>query len=217
MRFRAISAVMLALACSSPTEPRAAETDVIFLGDSFVQSFQELVPWFGPAATSWINDGHGGLECAQLRSRIPAEVDTAVSHTAVVLIGINDVILSQERQTDAAYLSTCLAAVASDLQARGVRVVMSTLLPVSSALATSRPVSADYVNGMIRQVNANLRVRARAGAFTLADSYLSFIGPDSAGIGTMYNADGLHPNKAALQPLADRLAAALRQIGALPE
>lgn len=211
------------LSCANATRPEFVPTSVTFLGGSITLDMGDLEPLFGPDAATWINAGAGGNTAAQLLDRVGTAVDPTTSHTAVVLIGINDLWdgAGNGMREDIVPPGTAangyhsvggyIMQIADSLEAMGVRPVLATLLPVTATYAAQDPA---HLNEGVRTLNAWLRDYARSHQLALIDYYPAFVGTDGYGRPELY-AEGLHPNEAGYTQMAATAGVVLRQLGLL--
>ncbi len=217
-RILILAAVLLA--CDPAVTAPGFPTDgVVFLGDSITDQLgADLTRWFGPEAAGWINAGVGGERSDQVLARVDSAVDPATARTCVLLVGINDILEgagdgggSPDLVGDGtagnnhASVSQYIARIVDDLSGRGVRTVLGTVLPVSTAYP-----NAATINPKVATLDAWLRSYAAQNGLVVADYYRAFVRPDGSGNPALY-ADGLHPNPAGQRVLTDVAAAALRR------
>jgi lysophospholipase L1-like esterase len=128
----------------------------------------------------------GGLEMKSLHN------------TYVILIGINDVRATD--RTSAQILSDIDAITAAILGWAGNRVVLCTLCPADSYTTFSGDATKKQ---RIRDVNTGILARASAD-ITVVDLFNSALNSGSGSLAASYDAgDGLHPNQAGKQVIAD--------------
>jgi lysophospholipase L1-like esterase len=125
------------------------------------------------------------------------------THDLVILLeGVND--LNGVRPVSS--IAASLARMVQTAHARGVRVILSTLLPVVPDLVR------DFYRvdpALVRQLNAQIREIARREAAVLVDLYVAFGGdvPNLA----LLSPDGLHPTDAGYQRMTGVFYDAIRR------
>ncbi|MDP9263853.1 MAG: GDSL-type esterase/lipase family protein [Acidobacteriota bacterium] len=213
-----------AVTWTSSTLGQLPTTGVCFIGDSIINHLGALNQWHGAVANNWVNAGVGGDASFSVLARINNEIDEPVCHTAVILVGINDLAGCAgcghqcEDVVPPGTAANGYTSVASYIQqsvqvlmGKGVRPVVGTLMPVTSAWVNPTPAlgDKDVVNAKILQLNAWLRSYAKSQGIVIADYYPLFAGPDGYGVARLYNVDGLHPNASGNLVLATQSGIAL--------
>lgn len=193
---RRILLLLLLSACSAPTAPVPTLPPVVeLLGDSIFQFMHELVPWFGPDAALWTNEGREGTGSDYARARVPR-----VGGVVVLLVGINDI-----RDGRPERIALNYQAITDTVLARHMTPVVATILPV----ARDYP-DAEAINRTVRSVNAWIRTFAVSRNVRLADTWTAIALPDSTGDRSK-SMDGLHPNDDGYRAITAVIASTLRR------
>ena len=110
--------------------PAAGETRVVFMGDSITDSWPQ--PRFGPffPGKPYVGRGVSGQTTPQMLIRFRPDVIALKPKAVVILAGTNDIAGNTGSMTDE-QIAGNLASMAELAKANGIRVVFSSILPVS--------------------------------------------------------------------------------------
>lgn len=184
------------------TPPPTAGVDrVVFLGDSITRGWGKPLGRFFPGKP-YLNRGISGQTTPQLLIRFRPDVIALHPKVVVILAGTNDLAGNTGPTTLEAiednFMSMCELA-----QANRIRVVLSSVLPVSDYL---KPQSDTHPPQQIRELNAWLKSYSAAHGHVYLDYYSSML--DDAGVlKRELTRDGLHPSAAGyevMMPLAEK-------------
>lgn len=174
---------------------------VTLLGDSITANLGTLSDWFGAEAAAWVNAGVGGNTSDQVLARVGADVSRASCDTCLLMVGINDFISGQTPENVLGYIQQIVA----NLVKRDIRPLLGTVLPTRADYANAATLSAKTIT-----LNDLLRTYTAENGIVLVDYYPAFLDP-AGGVyadATLLNADGLHPNDVAGNPLLTAMQAA---------
>jgi lysophospholipase L1-like esterase len=147
---------------------------------------------YATQAPSVANEGRAG-ENATLpttRARLQTVLNTTAPEVLLLQEGVNDL----NGSTPAAAVAESLRTMVRDARARGVRVLLGTILPERAGSCR-----AFAPTGLIEQTNDLIRGVAAAEGATLVDLYAGFGGQ----LNTLLGEDGLHPSEAGYQRMAE--------------
>lgn len=179
--------------------PAEGEQRVVFLGDSITYDWGRKAGAFFPGKP-YVNRGIGGQTTPQMLLRLREDVIALRPAAMVLLAGTNDIsentgpITLQQIQGN-------IASIAELARAHDIRLVLSTVLPVTDAHGEQtrrRPPD------KIRALNAWIRDYCAAGHCTLLD-YTPAMSDEDGFLRSELTGDGLHPNAAGyavMEPLA---------------
>lgn len=207
--------VVLVLAgCASATAPSASAATltgtgvtVVALGDSITHGCCAPIPWFTQVMTDpklgpGYNAGVGGNTTAQMLTRLDADVlshrpidhetavwpgsSSAVSSAWLVLImgGTNDV----NGGISPSITMANLKAIIDRLRGAGAQIVLLTIPPMDATLKPWR--------AKVPATNAAIRVLAAKRGVPLVDIYPALANPDGTCMAGMFDSDGVHPDQA---------------------
>jgi lysophospholipase L1-like esterase len=185
------------------------ETRVVFMGDSITDNWNK--PGFGGffPGRPFIDRGISGQTTPQMLIRFRPDVIALKPKVVVILAGTNDIAGNTGPMTLQA-IEDNIASMAELSRANGIRVVLSSILPVS-----------DYEKGkdgqpiiqtvrrtpqQIQILNDWMQKYAQAEGFTWLD-YFSAMADDKGLLKVELSSDGLHPNDkgyAVMTPLAEK-------------
>ena len=192
------------------------EKRVVFLGDSITDS------WDNPSngeffpGKPYVNRGISGQTTPQMLIRFRPDVVALKPEVVVILAGTNDIAGNTGPMTLES-IEDNLASIAELARAHGIRVVLSSLLPVSdyekSADGQQRNQTTRRPPDQIRALNEWMKKYAAENKLTYLDYYSAMI-DDKGFLKDELSNDGLHPNAEGYQvmnPLAEKaIAAALK-------
>jgi lysophospholipase L1-like esterase len=192
-----------ALAAPSPAEPR-----VVFMGDSITDSWPQ--PRFGAffPGKPYIGRGISGQTTPQMLIRFRPDVIALGARVVVILAGTNDIAGNTGPMTDE-QIQDNLASMAELAKANGIRVVFSSILPVSEYHVrpgdTSPPQTTRRPMARITALNAWMKEYAAANGHVYLDYFAAMT--DAKGLlRAELSEDDLHPNAAGyaiMAPLAE--------------
>lgn len=181
---------------------------VVFMGNSITEGWARLFPSLFPEKP-YIGRGIGGQTTPQMLVRFQQDVVALKPKVVVILAGTND-IAGNTGPSTIEMIEDNLASMTEIAQANGIRVVLSSVLPVYDY--PWRPGLEPA--GKIMALNAWMKdFAAKRGAIYL--DYHSAMEDERHGLKAALTYDGVHPNEAGyrvMAPLAERaIEAALRQ------
>jgi lysophospholipase L1-like esterase len=189
--------------------PAKGEDRVVFMGDSITDGWSN--PQFGGffPGKPYVNRGISGQTTPQMLLRFRPDVIALQPSVVVILAGTNDIAGNTGPMT-LEEIEANLASMAELAKAHGIRVVLSSVMPVSDVLprakggvllqTTKRPPE------KIMTLNQWIKKYAGENGYIYLDYYSATL--DSKGaLKTELTYDGLHPNAqgyAAMAPLAEK-------------
>ena len=196
--------------------PSKNENRVVFMGDSITDGWDD--PRYGGffPGKPYIDRGISGQTTPQMLIRFRPDVIALRPKVVVILAGTND-IAGNTGPTTLEAIEDNLASMSELARADGIRVVLSSLLPVSDyEKRDGKPIiqTARRPPAEIRALNDWMRNYAAARGETYLD-YFSAMADDKGFLREELSEDGLHPNAkgyAVMAPLAEQaIAAALKK------
>jgi lysophospholipase L1-like esterase len=187
--------------------PKKGENRVVYIGDSITDSWAKYFPSLFPEKP-YICRGISGQTTPQLLVRFRQDVVALKPKVVVILAGTND-IAGNNGPSTLEMIEDNLASMSEIARANGIRVVLSSVLPVydypwKRGLEPAPKIAA--LNSWIRQYSA------KTNAVYL--DYYSAMVDDRGGLRAELTMDGVHPNEAGygvMAPLAEKaIAKALR-------
>jgi acyl-CoA thioesterase I len=189
--------------------PANGENRVVFMGDSITDAWPQ--PRYGTffEGKPYVGRGISGQTTPQMLVRFRQDVIDLKPKVVVILAGTNDIagntgpITNEEIQGN-------LASMAQLAKANGIKVVLSSIQPVSNYHATAAPQTVLRPMERIRAVNAWMKKFAADQGHVYLD-YGPAMSDDKGLLRTELSADDLHPNAqgyAIMGPLAE---AAIKQ------
>jgi lysophospholipase L1-like esterase len=196
--------------------PAEDEQRVVFMGDSITDMW--VLPKFGGffPGKPYIGRGIGGQTTPQMLLRFREDVLQLHPKVVVILAGTNDIAGNTGPMTHADTVGNLMAMVEL-AHVRGIRVVLSSLLPVSNygQDAGGKPIDMTIGRppGKILRLNAWIQKFAEERGHVYLD-YFSAMVDEKGMLKKELTEDGLHPNAAGyavMAPLAEKaIQAALR-------
>jgi lysophospholipase L1-like esterase len=178
----------------SPVDPKR----VVFMGDSITDSW--MMGTYFPGKP-FVNRGISGQTTPQMLVRMFPDVINLKPAAMIVLAGTNDIARNTGPMT-AKQIQDNIQAMTELAQAHGIKVLLSSVTPVSGTMLTGRP-PAD-----ILKLNAWMKEYCAKVGATYVDYFSSMI--DDQGLMKPGIArDGLHPNDAGYKIMAPIAAAAI--------
>jgi lysophospholipase L1-like esterase len=189
--------------------PAAGEARVVFLGDSITDNWDD--PRYGGffPGKPYVDRGISGQTTPQMVLRMRADVLSLQPKVLVILAGTNDLAGNTGPMT-LAQTEDNLATMAELAAAHGIKVVLSSVLPVSPYHYRDRPALRGPQTSLrppdrIRELNRWLQEYAAKNGHVYLD-YLPAVADADGMLKTEFSADDLHPNAAgyaAMAPLAE--------------
>jgi acyl-CoA thioesterase I len=181
--------------------PAASENRVVFFGDSITDMWK-LADYF--SGKPYINRGIGGQTTPQMLVRFRQDVIDLHPNVVVILAGTNDIAgnTGPMRNED---IEANLASMAELSRAHGIRVVLSSVLPVHNYTEQSKELFAERSPARILELNSWLKDYSSKNKIVYLD-YFSAVVDDKGLLKKELADDGLHPNPAGykiMAPLAD--------------
>ena len=188
--------------------PAAGEARVVFMGNSITDGWARFFPTQFPGKP-YVGRGIGGQTTPQMLVRFRADVVALHPRVVVILAGTND-IAGNTGPSTLEMIEDNLTSMSEIAMANGIRVVLSSILPVYDYPWKPGLVPAPKIIA----VNAWMKVyAARVGATYL--DYHSVMADERQGLPRSLSMDGVHPTEAGykvMAPLADAaIADALRR------
>lgn len=184
--------------------PAPTAKRVLFYGDS-ITDFWRLNEYF--PGEDYVNRGIGGQVTSEMLGRFKHDVLDLKPATVVILAGTNDL----SRGTPLATIQANLTMMAELAQAHRIRVVLSSVLPVSDYSKATNPQNERTrfrPPAMIRQINDWMKRYCAASGCVYLDYFSEMV--DKAGMLKADLAeDGLHPNAAGYRLMAPLVKAAI--------
>jgi lysophospholipase L1-like esterase len=189
--------------------PRAGEKRVVFFGDSITDNWSKAgYGGFFPGKP-YVNRGIGGQTTAQMLLRFRADVLALKPAVVVILAGTNDVAGNAGPATPE-QIQHNLASMAELARVHGVRVVLSSILPVSDDKRDRFGALLKRTEGRppatLRALNSWMADYARQNRHVYLD-YFTAMADAQGALRPELNDDGLHPNAkgyAVMGPLAEK-------------
>src|SRR6266481_4784469 len=200
---------------ASLVPPAAGERRVVFMGDSITDMW--VLPRFGEffPGKPYIGRGIGGQTTPQMLLRFRPDVLALQPHVVLVLAGTNDIAGNTGPMT-LEEIEGNLASMAELARANGIRVVLSSVMPVSDYVhdREGNPVDMRIKRApeKILELNAWIRKHAAVNDHVYLD-YFSAMVDDKGLLKKELSEDGLHPNAAGyavMAPLAEKAIQAAR-------
>ena len=188
------------------------KADVVFMGDSITDAWQR--PQYGGffPGKNYVDRGISGQTTPQMLLRFRADVLSLKPRAVVILAGTND-IAGNTGVTSDEDIEGNLASMSELAVASGVKVVLSSITPVSEyhvANPNAVPQTSARPMARIRAINEWMRKYAAAHGHVYLDYSPAMT--DQAGLlKAELSADDLHPNAAGYAILAPLAEAAIRQ------
>ena len=181
--------------------PEASEKRVVFLGDSITEIWRSVDPEFFAEHPSYVDRGISGQTTPQMLIRFRQDVIALRPAVVVILAGTND-IAENTGPTTLGAIEDNLESMAELARASGIRVVLSSVLPVLDypwhrGLHPAPKIAA--LNSWMKSYCA------KEGCVYL--DYFSAMADAKKGLPSALSADGVHPNQAGfaiMDPLAEK-------------
>jgi lysophospholipase L1-like esterase len=188
--------------------PAAGEARVVFMGDSITDSWQQ--PRFGGffPGKPYVDRGISGQTTPQMLVRFRPDVIALRPRAVVILAGTNDIAGNTGPMTDE-QIQGNLASMAELAKANGIRVVFSSILPVSEYHVrpgdTAPPQTTRRPMARISALNAWMKEYAAVNGHVYLD-YVTAMADARGLLRAELSEDDLHPNAAGyaiMAPLAE--------------
>ena len=184
--------------------PARGERRIVFLGDSITDLWNLAKAFPGKP---YINRGIGAQVTAQMLVRFEDDVVDLKPKAVVLLAGTNAVSGMLQVETPRTIIAN-ITAMADIADGRGIRVVLSSILPVNDYTDNARHMLVDRPPATLRAINAGLRDLARRRGY----AYIDYAGAMSDRRGLLeagLTNDGLHPNAVGYARMTPIAAAAI--------
>jgi lysophospholipase L1-like esterase len=192
--------------------PAAGEARVVFMGDSITDSWPQ--PRFGPffPGKPYVGRGISGQTTPQMLIRLRPDVMALKPKAVVILAGTNDIAGNTGPMTDE-QIAGNLASMAELAKANGIRVIFSSILPVSEYHVrpgdTAPPQTTRRPMARITALNAWMKEYAAANGHIYLD-YFSAMTDAKGLLRAELSEDDLHPNAAGYAVMAPLAEAAIQ-------
>lgn len=173
---------------------------VVFMGDSITEGWNLTLPDFFPGK-DYINRGISGQTTPQMLIRFRPDVIDLKPDAVVILAGTND-IAGNTGPSTLKMIEDNIASMAELAKAHGIKVILSSVLPVYDYPWTPGLNPA----GKISELNAWIENYANNNGFIYLD-YYSHMADERKGLRSEYSEDGVHPNQkgySIMAPLAEQ-------------
>jgi lysophospholipase L1-like esterase len=184
--------------------PADSEQRVVFMGNSITENWQPLFAEMFPAKP-YINRGISGQTTPQMLVRFRADVIALEPKVVVILGGTND-IAGNTGPSTLEMIEDNLASMAELARANGIKVVMSSVLPVYDYPWKPGVEPAQKIVAL----NAWIREYAAKHDAIYVDYYSSVVDA-RGGMRPELAADGVHPNEAGYRIMAPLVVRAIEQ------
>jgi acyl-CoA thioesterase I len=192
--------------------PAAGEPRVVFMGDSITDSWPQ--PRFGPffPGKPYVGRGISGQTTPQMLVRFRPDVIALKPKAVVILAGTNDIAGNTGPMTDE-QIAGNLASMAELAKANGIRVIFSSILPVSEYHVrpgdTAPPQTTRRPMARVTALNAWMKEYAAANGHAYLD-YFSAMTDGKGLLRAELSEDDLHPNAAGYAVMAPLAEAAIQ-------
>ncbi len=189
---------------ASLAAPAAGEKRVVFFGDS-ITDIWKLADYF--PGKPYVNRGIGGQTTPQMLVRFRQDVIDLHPKEVVILAGTNDIAgnTGPMRNED---IEANLASMTELARLHGIRVVLSSLLPVHNYTEKSKDFFAQRPMARILELNTWLKGYCAKNHIVYLD-YFSALVDDKGMMKKELADDGLHPNDAGFKIMAPLAEAAI--------
>lgn len=181
--------------------PAPGEYRVVFMGDSITDAWGRAVGKFFPGRP-YVNRGISGQTTPQMLIRFRPDVIALKPEVVVILAGTNDLAGNTGPET-LEEIEGNLASMSQLAQANGIRVILSSVLPVCDYLQPQTP---RRPPAKIVALNAWLKDYCARNGYIYLDYYSAMLDENNM-LRKELTLDGLHPNSAGydvMAPLASR-------------
>jgi lysophospholipase L1-like esterase len=193
--------------------PAAGEARVVFMGDSITDAWPQ--PRFGTffsASKSYVGRGISGQTTPQMLVRFRPDVIDLKPKVVVILAGTNDIAGNTGPMSNEEIQGN-IASMAELARVHGIKVVLSSILPVSAyhVAPNGTPQTLQRPMSRIKAINAWMKDYAAREKHVYLDYWTPAMIDDTGHMRTELSGDDLHPNAqgyAVMGPLAE---AAIKQ------
>ncbi len=176
--------------------PAPGENRVVFMGDSITDAWGRTVGKFFPGS-SYVNRGISGQTTPQMLVRFRPDVIALKPQVVIILAGTNDIAGNTGPET-LEQIEGNLASMAQLAQANGIRVILSSLLPVCDYI---QPQTARRPPDKIVALNAWIKDYCARNGHVYLDYYSAMLDENNM-LRKELTLDGLHPNSAGYEVMA---------------
>ena len=189
-----------------------AGSDVVFMGDSITDAWPQ--PRFGAffPGRNYVGRGISGQTTPQMLIRMRPDVIALKPKVVVILGGTNDIAGNTGPMTDD-QIEGNLASMAELASANGIKVVLSSITPVSNyhvANPNALPQTTQRPLARVRAINDWMRQYAAAHKHEYLDYFPAMV-DDKGMLRTELSGDDLHPNAAGYAIMAPLAEAAIQK------
>jgi lysophospholipase L1-like esterase len=186
------------------------QVDVVFMGDSITDSWQNPRYAFFTPGKPYADRGISGQTTPQMLLRFRPDVVDLKPKVVVILAGTNDIAGNTGPMTDAEIQGN-LASMSEIAVANKIKVVLSSITPVSSyhlASPNANPQTSQRPMARIRAINEWMQAYAARNGHVYLDYFTPML--DEAGLlKAELSGDDLHPNEKGYQIMAPLVEAAI--------
>jgi lysophospholipase L1-like esterase len=187
--------------------PAAAEARVVFMGDSITDAWPQ--PRFGTffAGKPYVGRGISGQTTPQMLVRFRPDVIDLKPKVVVILAGTNDIAGNTGPMSNEE-IEANLASMAELAKVHGIRVVLSSILPVSAyhVAPNGAPQTLQRPMTRIRAINEWMKAYAAKERHVYLDYWTAAMVDETGHMRTELTGDDLHPNAqgyAVMGPVAE--------------
>jgi len=184
--------------------PKKGENRVVFMGNSITQGWSETCPEFF-AGKPYINRGISGQTTPQMLVRFRADVIALKPSVVVILAGTND-IAGNTGPSTIEMIADNLYSMAELAKANGIKVVLSSVMPVLDYPWKPGLEPADKIIAL----NKLIKEYADKNKIVYLD-YFSAMANDQKGMKKEYSYDGVHASKAGYELMGPMAEAAIKK------
>jgi lysophospholipase L1-like esterase len=184
--------------------PAKGENRIVFMGNSITQGWSETCPEFF-AGKPYINRGISGQTTPQMLVRFRADVIALKPAVVVILAGTND-IAGNTGPSTIEMIADNLYSMAELAKANGIKVVLSSVMPVFDYPWKPGLEPADKIIAL----NKLIKDYANKNNMVYLD-YFSAMVNEQKGMKKEYTTDGVHANKAGYELMGPLAEAAIKK------
>ena len=192
--------------------PKSGEPRIVFMGDSITDIWQQDRFGFFTAAKPYVDRGISGQTTPQMLVRFRPDVIDLKPKVVVILAGTNDIAGNTGPMSNEEIQGN-LASMAELAKLHGIKVVLSSILPVSAyhVAPNGTPQTLQRPMSRIKAINAWMKDYAAKEKHVYLDYFVPAIVDETGHLRSELSGDDLHPNAqgyAVMGPLAE---AAIKQ------